>query len=91
MRLVQKASELAPDRRLLLAAVRRSEPLQIGAGRNHRHALGLVVIVQAVLFLDLLRRAGHHETGGTQGFFLGGDAPVHVVAFVDDLLRQPRC
>jgi hypothetical protein len=84
LRLLQEALQLLLDRRLLLAAVRRVEALQVGARRDHRHALGLVVVVEAVLLLDLLGGAGDHQAGRAQGLLLGVDAPGHVVALVDD-------
>ena len=56
------------------------EAHQVGARGDHGHALGLVVVIEGVLLLDLVVRAGDHQLGHRQGLLLGIDAPGHVIA-----------
>ncbi len=62
--------------------------LEIGARRYHRHAVGIVVVVQTVLFFDLVVRAGDHQVGVGQNLFFGIDASADVVGALDRFARQ---
>ena len=62
---------------------------QVGARRDHDHALGLVVIVEDVLLLDLVVGAGDDQLRRAQDALLGLDATHHVVACIDLLAVEP--
>ena len=88
--LAQKARDLAGDGTLPLLALGGVEAGQVGAGGDDPHLLGLVEVVELVLFLDLLRGAGDDPLGAGQGQLLGLDATRHVVAGLDLGRVQPR-
>ena len=63
--------------------------VQIGARRNHCHALRIVIIVQPVLLIDLVMRAGNHQVSVRQHLFLGIDAAADIVGLLDFLTAEP--
>jgi len=58
------------------------ELLWVHAGGDHLRQVGVKVSVLNVLTLGLLAAAGHHQAGGGQGRFLGGNAAVKAVVAV---------
>ena len=82
-RLAQKTVDLHGDWRLTPLLVRRVEALQVRARRYDAHLFRLIVIVQRVLFVDLIVGAGDNQVGGAEHRLLGIDAACHVVLLLD--------
>ena len=75
--------------RILTGIVRvRVEQLQVGTGRNDRHAVRIVEIVEFVLVFHLVVRAGNHQAGIGEGFLLGLYPARDIVALLDFLAFQ---
>jgi hypothetical protein len=63
VRLVEKAVDDLGEGRERIVVGRRMELLEIRAGRDDAHPLGQIVIVESVLFLDLVVGAGDDQLG----------------------------
>ena len=70
---------------------RRMELFEIGARWYDDHPAGVVVVVEAVLLLDLVVRAGDHEFGVCQHLLLGIDTTFDVVLLLYRFAGEAAC
>lgn len=89
-RISQETSQFGGNGGVLLAAIGRHEAFQVRAGRDDPHLLGLVVVIQPVLLLDLVGGGGNHQGGRAEGQLLRFDAPSHVVSGLDHVALDAR-
>ncbi len=73
----------------MLPVAWRVKLLQIGAWWNNHHAFRIIVIVESVLLLNFILRAGDHQVGVGQRLLLCIDAARNVVGVLDLIARQP--
>ena len=74
IRIQQEAAQLPVDRTVTFTAVGRVKFVQRGTRRDDAHRVGLVMVIETVLLLNLLVGAGDHQLGRGQDILLGLDA-----------------